>query len=755
MNTRRNPIGMIVALFILATGSLLSQGIPQTMSFQGYVTTSGGTPLTGTQTVTFKLVDANSGNDLNWSETRSIDFSSGLFSTILGSSNPLNLPFDRPYTLVVSINGNEVSRMPLTSAPYALRARYADNAPSGPVSDGSVTTPKLADGSVTSPKLADGSVTSSKIAAGQVVRSINGLHDDMQITAGAGVQVVPSGNGLMISANVTGQGDITAVRTSNGLSGGGESGDVTLGIANGGVTNAMIAGGAITTDKISTAGASSGQFLMNSGGNAAWGTPTATLNLPYTGTLGGSTDPFSIYSTGSGDAINGYNGGTGRAGWFEITNASSTAPVVEIRTNGSPTGGTSGALMVTNGGSSGHAGFFTNSNSSNSNAALVSISNGNWQAANFQINNSSNSQYAVVARSNGSGGGLYSYMSGTGTGARVEIDNTSSSGDGIFVTTNGSGNAGRFAISSSGSSADAFEATTAGTGRAGYFAITNSGSSSIGLQVANAGTGDGLHAEGYQGVEGYASVYNGNGTAGIAPIGGNAWGIYGSSTSGWAGVFSGNVSISGSLSASTKNFRIDHPLDPANKYLYHTSIESPNMLNIYDGVVTLDARGVATVVLPEYMQALNGEFRYQLTCVGGYAPVYVGEEIHENRFTIAGGRPGLKVSWQVTGIRHDAYATAHPSPVEVEKPAAERGFYIHPELFGQPAEKSIEWAQKPELMARIREHAERTAAPANTAPQSPRLAPSSVPAPSSEIGPDSQAKPQDPSMSKVFDVPSN
>jgi hypothetical protein len=97
------------------------------------------------------------------------------------------------------------------------------------------------------------------------------------------------------------------------------------------------------------------------------------------------------------------------------------------------------------------------------------------------------------------------------------------------------------------------------------------------------------------------------------------------------------------------------------------------MMNIYNGVATLDYNGEATVQLPDWFEALNRDFRYQLTCVGGYAPVYVASKVSGNEFRIAGGRAGLEISWQVTGIRHDAYANAHRIPVEEEKPAKERG----------------------------------------------------------------------------------
>ncbi len=91
------------------------------------------------------------------------------------------------------------------------------------------------------------------------------------------------------------------------------------------------------------------------------------------------------------------------------------------------------------------------------------------------------------------------------------------------------------------------------------------------------------------------------------------------------------------------------------------------MKNIYDGVAILDEKGEAAVALPDWFEALNQDFRYQLTCIGGHAPVYVASEVSGNQFRIAGGRPGLKVSWQVTGIRHDSYANSHRIPVEAEK----------------------------------------------------------------------------------------
>ena len=167
----------------------------------------------------------------------------------------------------------------------------------------------------------------------------------------------------------------------------------------------------------------------------------------------------------------------------------------------------------------------------------------------------------------------------------------------------------------------------------------------------------------------------------------------------YAGYFSGNVNVTGTLSKGGGSFKIDHPLDPANKYLYHSFVESPDMMNIYNGNVTLDANGEAWVELPAYFEALNKDFRYQLTCIGGFPPVYIAQEITGNRFKIAGGSPGMKVSWQVTGIRHDPFAEAHRIEVEVEKTGKERGKYIHPKEYGVSETLGIDYEEHQKMEA--------------------------------------------------------
>jgi hypothetical protein len=151
----------------------------------------------------------------------------------------------------------------------------------------------------------------------------------------------------------------------------------------------------------------------------------------------------------------------------------------------------------------------------------------------------------------------------------------------------------------------------------------------------------------------------------------------------------GDLEVIGNLSKATGSFKIDDPRDPTNKYLYHSFVESPDMMDVYNGSVTTDKHGWATVSLPDYFEALNGDFRYQLTAIGTFAQATVAKEIQNNRFTIRTSKPEVKVSWQVTGIRRDAYAKAHPIQVHEEKPPSERGRYLHPELFDSSEEQAV------------------------------------------------------------------
>ena len=238
---------------------------------------------------------------------------------------------------------------------------------------------------------------------------------------------------------------------------------------------------------------------------------------------------------------------------------------------------------------------------------------------------------------------------------------------------------------------------TGGSGLPGGTGVVANG----GNTVSDYGGGDGLVANGgdFNGVGVVATGAGGRsgaeGSPGIiATGGGGSWGAASgagvtatggpvdagdgidafATNGGLAGSFAGNVHISGNLDVSgTKSFRVDHPLEPAKKYLYHAALESSEVLNFYTGNAVLDANGEATVQLPDWFEALNGDFRYQLTPIGAGAPnLHIAQEIQNNSFRVAGGAPGLKVSWQVTAVRQDAWEKAHPMAVEVASLRASR-----------------------------------------------------------------------------------
>jgi hypothetical protein len=238
-------------------------------------------------------------------------------------------------------------------------------------------------------------------------------------------------------------------------------------------------------------------------------------------------------------------------------------------------------------------------------------------------------------------------------------------------------------------------ATNAGTNSltpAGEFVVASSPAKVANEEAVYASSGLG------DGVQGFTYANSKAGVSGTDVSTDGGYGGYFASQQGTAlyaagnATITGNLTVSGSISAGTKDFRIDDPLDPANEYLIHTSVESPDMLDLYSGNVRTDARGFATVALPRYFQALNGDFRYQLTAVGrdGWnARVGVWQPVARNRFVIRSDRPHVEVSWQVTGVRHDAYANAHRGPAETPKPPADRGRYLYPQGFGKPSRLAI------------------------------------------------------------------
>ncbi|MGZ5393773.1 MAG: hypothetical protein ACXWD3_18615, partial [Mycobacterium sp.] len=305
--------------------------------------------------------------------------------------------------------------------------------------------------------------------------------------------------------------------------------------------------------------------------------------------------------------------------------------------------------------------------------------------------------------------GVYASAVGEGGSGVYGRSFGNSNSAGVFgLNSNGAGVWGR----STGNGSAVYGENT-GAGYAGRFVgpVDVAGSSSSGQLTATStsSNGAGVKGVGFGGVYGVTNASNGYGVVGEASLANSAgvlgvnrdsaaiWGrstgvgsaIYGENTgAGFAGRFIGPVHVQGTLSKSAGSFQIDHPLDPANKYLSHSFVESPDMMNIYNGNVTTDATGSATITMPAYFEALNRKFRYQLTVLGQFAQAIVSRKVAGNSFEIRTDKPGVEVSWQVTGIRQDAYAKAHPIVVEDLKPAEQQGLYLYPAGFGAGEEKA-------------------------------------------------------------------
>jgi trimeric autotransporter adhesin len=446
----------------------------------------------------------------------------------------------------------------------------------------------------------------------------------------------------------------------------------------------------------------------------AWGTGTSSTGAYGTGgaygvygTSSGSTGT-GVYGTGL-TGVSGYNSTTsaGYGVWGSSTNG------VGVYGSG-PTGVTGASSTLVGVSGSGPVGV-SGTDSSGVGTGVSGTSSGGTG-----VTGSSTNGYGVT---------------GISTNAYAVYGNSTSS---VGVYGNSTGNVGVFGVSSASTGVYGSGATGL-YGQGGTTGVSGIGSS-YGVYGYGNGTGPGVYGTGNSGLTGVEGVGLGAGT-GVYGSSGSGPGVYAtSSTGGWAvdaygsgsatgvlagsadgyaGWFNGNVTVEGTLYASTKDFKIDHPLDPANKYLFHASVESSEMMNIYTGNVTTDTQGEATVQLPEWFEALNTDFRYQLTVIGVFAQAIVAHEIEQHQFQIRTSMPNVKVSWQVTGVRQDAYAKAHPLQVEQNKPEQERGFYIHPELFGAPQEKGILWATAPRAMKQWKEARAKAAAHGEATPTRP------------------------------------
>jgi hypothetical protein len=716
--------------------------VPNLVKFTGALNDLDGKPLTGTVGVTFLLYKEQSGGAPLWLETQNVrPDKNGHYSVMLGSSTNQGMPADvfaagEARWIAVQVSGQaEKPRVQLVSVPYALKAADSQTLGGLPPSAFLLAPPP-----------------SAGADASQVVSPSNAANPAL---SGTGTQ-----NFVPIWTNGTGGLGNSTIFELGGKVGIGTTTPADVLDVKGGV----VVRGVLNVPPIGKATAAGGKNseplnLSASAFNSAAGTATnqnfrwqveplgnntpntdGTLNLLYSA---GSNPPA---ETGLKLASNGqiaFASGQTFPGTGSVTSVALSAPASDFTVSGSPIT-TSGTLNVQ---------WKVAPTSANvPNAIIKRDGSGNFSVgaitatalngvSDLRVNTFKASQ--ITGSSNNTGTGFAPVIgsnnaTGTAEGYGVSAFAENTSGAGVYALNEGGGRG--IWAQSVGSSAVFAESFGPGTGAYGYgpdgvdaVAHDNSGIGVFGWNLGsgagilgksvhgtaiyawggtNGDTGRGIWGEssgsqndaqgfGPDGVDGISHNVLGSGVVALNTSTGD--GLFAQSNFGFAGFFLGDVDVDGTLSKAAGSFKIDHPLDPANKYLYHSFVESPDMMNVYNGNVTTDGQGKAVVQMPEWFEALNRDFRYQLTVIGQFAQAMVASEMANHSFTIQTDKPNVKVSWQVTGIRQDAYANAHRIPVEQVKPNAERGLYLHPELFGAPGEKSIAAARHPGAAKLVKE----------------------------------------------------
>jgi hypothetical protein len=641
-----------------AVSTSAAASVPRLVNFSGKAIDQGKV-LTGVTGITFAIYSEESGGSPLWLETQNVQADSkGNYTAQLGATKSEGLPLDlftsgEARWLGVVINGGaEQPRVLLLSVPYALKAADAQTLAGLPASAFMLA------GTVAP---AGNTASAAMLSAETVAPAVSGTGTTDFIplwtnTTGAlGNSVLfQSGSGATARIGI----NTTTPSSTLGVNGAATIGGLTLPAAG---TATATAGtishplNLVTSAFNSSSGAAVNQtfrWQTEPAGNDT-ATPSGTLNLLYgAGTAAPAETGLKINSKGlltfaAGQAFPGTGKGT-------VTSVGLSAPSSDFTVSGSPV--TASGTLALNWNTA-------PTSADTANAIVKRDSTGSFSATTITataLNINIPSGLAIIANTSGDAAIL------AGSDTNEGVAGTSVSGDGVFGD------------SISGNGVEGDTGSELGYGVYG----TNS-------------AGDGVGVYGYAPQEDGAGLF-GQGAYGLLAGGSFAGGLFDGQV-----IVDGDETVNGNLSKDSGSFKIDHPLDPANKYLYHSFVESPDMMNIYNGNIITDASGEGIVTLPEWFETLNRDFRYQLTVVGQFAQAMVSGKVANHQFSIKTDKPNVEVSWQVTGIRQDAWANAHRIPVEEMKSEQERGFYKHPELYNAPAEKSIMWARFPQAMKRM------------------------------------------------------